>query len=107
MGMQTTPNTPTLDDLLRHRLREILPSLLPELLPEIRAAIAPPERASDGLRMLTIPQLQKRFSIGRKQLNSLIYSGRLPATTRVMRGGREGFVVRMADAERVLAGAQK
>lgn len=58
----------------------------------------------DGAQVLTINQLRKRYGIGRQQLKRLIVTGELPATERVMRGGHRGFVVRVADAERVLAG---
>lgn len=89
------------------------PAELEELLE--RAAEKGAERAiasragGDGKgarRVLTVPVACRSYGIGRAALLALITSGRLPATSRRLRGGREGYVLRVDDLERVLAGAR-
>jgi len=91
--------SPSLDELIRSAVREALAEELPRLLAEHHQR----QRAQDK-RMLTVPNLIRAYGIGRGQILDLIHEGRLPAVSCRMRGGREGWRVRVEDAERVLAG---
>lgn len=44
----------------------------------------------------------KRYRIGRRELRRLILDGRVPSTTRRVKGGNESFFIRTDDADRVL-----
>jgi hypothetical protein len=99
--MKPHGTTLTLDEAIRSAVREELAQALPDMIAELR----PQSSAAPSKRLLTINDLRKHYGIGRGQLVQLIEGGRLPATRSIMRGGREGWRVRVEDAERVLAGS--
>lgn len=69
-------------------------------------AKTPTPAASSGKSTITVPMACRRYGIGRLALMDLINNGKLPSTTRKMRGGRNGHVLRVVDCERVIAGAR-
>ncbi len=68
----------------------------------IEDAIKRVQAQRDNAEWLTTSDLTKRYKIGKKALGNLIATGKLPATIRRFPGGRDGWVVRSSDAERVL-----
>jgi hypothetical protein len=61
---------------------------------------------ASGRRVLTVPVACRTYGIGRLALLAMINGGRLPATSRTLRGGHEGYVMRVEDLDRVLAGGR-
>ncbi|MBA3590300.1 helix-turn-helix domain-containing protein [Methylibium sp.] len=81
-------------------VREAIAAELPRALAEWRSGEAKPE----ARRVVTVPEACRRYGIGRAALIDLIDKGRLPASPRKMRGGRDGYMLRVSDCDRVLAG---
>ncbi len=90
---------------LQIRLADDQLELLAELLANKLRQQQRAEQPATPRRMLTVPELVRTYGLGRGQLLKLIGEGQLPAVACTMRGGREGWRVRIEDAERVLAGA--
>ena len=90
------------NDVIKSAVADAIRVQLPLILAGLKDR---PNMASDGRRMLTINELRKAYRIGRAQVLDLINAGKLPARACVMRGGRQGWRVRIEDAERVLAGS--
>lgn len=61
---------------------------------------------SEQVRLITVGEACAQYRSGRDEVKRLILEGELPAVSRRMRGGREGWLIRVEDAERVLAGVQ-
>lgn len=68
----------------------------------VRSALAEAASVAPDLE-LTVPQLCEQFDVGRHRALKLIEHGVLKAKVRTMPGGRDGYVVRYADALRSLA----
>lgn len=86
-------------------LRDLIAAMVRE---QVAAALAqrPEPRPAPTLpRTLTVPECVRTYGIGRQQILAMIESGRLPAISAKMRGGRQGWRIAREDAERVLAGA--
>ena len=93
-----------LNDAIAEVVRSVLRDELPGIIRNLSASKPPPRDV--GPAVYTINELRARYKAGRGQILSKIETGELPAIARIMRGGCQGWVVRVEDAERVLAGAQ-
>jgi hypothetical protein len=56
--------------------------------------------------IVTVGDVQRLYGLGRPAIVAKIASGELPAVQRTMRGGRQGYVMRRSDCERVFAGTR-
>ena len=91
------------EDLIKDAVRSVLRDELHAIVRELRLDRAKPQT---GPAVYTVNELRAKYRAGRGQITELINRGTLPAIPRVMRGGRQGWVVRVEDAERVLGGAK-